>query len=38
MEHPWMQDQRTKKVDMVMFLTRVWDWDNDDDDEDEDEE
>jgi len=25
-EHPWMVEMRTKRVDMVQFLTTVWDW------------
>jgi mitogen-activated protein kinase kinase len=26
MEHPWMVDMKTKKVDMAQFLKQVWDW------------
>ncbi|KAK1809357.1 Protein kinase C signaling pathway involved MAPKK protein [Friedmanniomyces endolithicus] len=25
-EHPWMVEMRTKKVDMVQFLSAVWEW------------
>jgi len=26
LEHPWMTDIKSKKVDMKKFLKRVWDW------------
>ncbi|KAK3674672.1 Protein kinase C signaling pathway involved MAPKK protein [Recurvomyces mirabilis] len=26
MEHPWMVEMKTKRVDMVQFLRTVWDW------------
>lgn len=24
--HPWMVEMKTKRVDMVQFLKKVWDW------------
>jgi mitogen-activated protein kinase kinase len=26
LEHPWMVELRTKKVNMKRFLKEVWDW------------
>jgi mitogen-activated protein kinase kinase len=26
MEHPWMVDMKTKRVDMERFLKTVWGW------------
>lgn len=26
LEHPWMVDMKTKRVDMAQFLKTVWDW------------
>jgi mitogen-activated protein kinase kinase len=26
LEHPWMIEIRTKKVNMAHFLKQVWDW------------
>ncbi|KAI9837993.1 MAG: hypothetical protein M1819_006147 [Sarea resinae] len=26
LEHPWMVEMKTKKVNMELFLKRVWDW------------
>jgi mitogen-activated protein kinase kinase len=26
LEHPWVMEMETKKVDMVKFLTQVWKW------------
>jgi mitogen-activated protein kinase kinase len=26
LEHPWMVELRTKKVNMKRFLREVWDW------------
>lgn len=30
LEHPWMVEMKTKRVDMHMFLKTVWDWEDDD--------
>lgn len=27
MEHPWMVDMRSKRVNMVKYLSYVWGWD-----------
>ena len=27
MEHPWMEEMKTKKVNMAHFLGQVWGWD-----------
>ncbi|KAI6853887.1 Pkinase-domain-containing protein [Hortaea werneckii] len=29
LEHPWMLDMKTKRVDMQQFLRTVWDWQED---------
>lgn len=29
LEHPWMVDMKTKKVNMSHFLKQVWDWTDD---------
>lgn len=26
LEHPWMVEIKTKKVNMASFLKQVWDW------------
>jgi hypothetical protein len=26
LKHPWMVEMKAKRVDMVQFLTTVWDW------------
>lgn len=26
LEHPWMVDMKSKKVNMEHFLQQVWDW------------
>lgn len=26
LEHPWMVEMKTKRVDMGQFLRTVWDW------------
>lgn len=26
LEHPWMLEMKTKKVNMGHFLEQVWDW------------
>jgi mitogen-activated protein kinase kinase len=26
LEHPWMVEMKTKKVNMAHFLREVWDW------------
>ncbi len=26
MEHPWMTEMKTKRVDMERFLKTVWSW------------
>lgn len=26
LEHPWMAEMKTKKVNMAAFLAQVWDW------------
>ncbi len=26
LEHPWMVEMKTKRVDMGQFLKTVWDW------------
>jgi mitogen-activated protein kinase kinase len=26
LEHPWMLEMKTKKVNMGHFLKQVWDW------------
>lgn len=26
LEHPWMVDMKSKKVNMESFLQQVWDW------------
>lgn len=28
LEHPWMTDMRTKRVNMARYLSQVWGWDN----------
>lgn len=28
MEHPWMVEMKTKRVNMVKYLSFVWGWDN----------
>ncbi|KAJ5713694.1 MAP kinase kinase MKK2/SSP33 [Penicillium malachiteum] len=28
LEHPWMQDMKTKKVNMANFIAQVWGWKN----------
>jgi mitogen-activated protein kinase kinase len=30
MEHPWMVEMKTKRVDMERFLKTVWGWKDDD--------
>ncbi|KAK3684467.1 Protein kinase C signaling pathway involved MAPKK protein [Vermiconidia calcicola] len=29
-DHPWMAEMKTKRVDMGLFLKRVWDWSDED--------
>jgi mitogen-activated protein kinase kinase len=26
LDHPWMAEMKTKKVNMAHFLKQVWDW------------
>lgn len=26
MEHPWMVEMKSKKVNMELFLSQVWEW------------
>lgn len=26
LEHPWMQEMMTKRVNIAKFLAKVWDW------------
>jgi mitogen-activated protein kinase kinase len=26
LDHPWMAEMKTKKVNMEIFLKKVWDW------------
>jgi len=26
LEHPWIVEMKTKKVNMAHFLAQVWDW------------
>ncbi len=28
MEHPWMVEMKSKRVNMVKYLSFVWGWDN----------
>lgn len=28
LDHPWMAEMRTKRVNMARFLTQVWGWDD----------
>jgi mitogen-activated protein kinase kinase len=28
LEHPWMVDMRTKRVNMAKYLSQVWGWDD----------
>lgn len=28
MEHPWMVEMRSKRVNMVKYLSFVWGWDD----------
>jgi mitogen-activated protein kinase kinase len=28
LEHPWMVDMRTKRVNMEKYLAQVWGWDD----------
>lgn len=28
LEHPWMVDMRSKRVNMVKYLSFVWGWDD----------
>jgi mitogen-activated protein kinase kinase len=30
LEHPWMVDMRTKRVNMEKYLAQVWGWDDPD--------
>lgn len=32
MEHPWMVEMRSKRVNMVKYLSFVWGWDDKKDD------
>jgi len=28
LDHPWMVDMRTKRVNMERYLSKVWGWDD----------
>jgi mitogen-activated protein kinase kinase len=28
LEHPWMMDMKTKRVNMEKYLSQVWGWDD----------
>lgn len=30
LEHPWMKDMRSKRVNMSRYLAQVWGWDDQD--------
>jgi mitogen-activated protein kinase kinase len=28
LEHPWMEEMKTKRVNVVKYLAQVWGWDD----------